>query len=595
MPLNPSASEPAASPARAPAPAQLYPARLRQQQALAAKLARLDFRLGAAKLALVLVGLLAAWLAVFGQYFSAHWLWLPGAVLLALFLAHDRVVRQRARAQRLVSFYQGGIARLEDRWPGVGMTGLEFLDPQHPYAADLDLFGRGGLFELICRAATSMGQQRLAAWMLAPAPPAEIARRQHRVKALAPNLDLREQVAAVAAELNQSLHPSRLRAWAAAPPRLRSGLGRAAAAAVALVALGLGVYGAATWNFAPIFLCAVLEAVVLARTHAAYEPALADRGANGAGLRLFASVLECMPQPAPDLAAGPKALRRLAHLSDWIEACGSVLGKLLDFTLLYSLQLAFAAEAWRRRHGAAVEAWIEAVAEFEALLSLSAAAYERPEDPFPEVLDHPAPQFCAEHLGHPLLARAVCVRNSVQLDAQTRILLVSGSNMSGKSTLLRSVGLNAVLAQMGAPVRAERLRMTPLAVGTRLRTADSLQLGRSGFFAEILRLRQIVSLAQGPLPLLFLFDELLEGTNSHDRVQGAQGLIQALLASPALGLVTTHDLALTHVAEGDPRLRNVHFEDQIQDQDVRFDHRLRPGVVTRSNALALMRIIGLDV
>jgi DNA mismatch repair ATPase MutS len=167
--------------------------------------------------------------------------------------------------------------------------------------------------------------------------------------------------------------------------------------------------------------------------------------------------------------------------------------------------------------------------------------------------------------------------------------------MSGKSTLLRTVGLNAVLAQMGAPVRATRLQLTPLAVGTCLRTADSLQLGRSGFYAEILRLRQILQLTEAALPLLFLFDELLDGTNSHDRVVGGEGLLRALLARPAVGLISTHDLALTGVAAEMKGVRNVHFEDQIEGNDVRFDHHLRPGVVTRSNALALMRIVGLDV
>lgn len=592
---NPSASGAAADRTQAAGPAAVYAERLRQQEALAASTARLDFRLGAAKLALVLAWLLLAWLAVIGHYFSAQWLWLPTVVLIALFLAHDRTVRARTRADRLVTFYQGGVARLEDRWTGTGTAGDEFLDPHHAYSADLDLFGHGGLFELICRAATRMGQQRIAAWMLTPAPPAEILRRQEQVRLLAPNIELRERVAAVAADLNQSLNPARLQAWAVEPTRLCSVLGRIAAAAVGMLTVGLGIYGLASWSFTPFFVCVGFEWLVLMRTRAMYEPALADRGGNGAGLRLFAGVLECIPEPGPGAAGGPKALRQLAQLSDWVEACGSMMGKVLDFTVLYSLQLAFAADGWRRRHGAKIQAWLEAVAEFEALLSLSALAYERPDDPFPEVRAGATPEFCAERLRHPLLARAVSVPNSVQLDSATRILLVSGSNMSGKSTLMRTVGLNAVLAQMGAPVQAERLRMTPLAVGTRLRTADSLQLGRSGFYAEILRLRQIVALAQGPLPLLFLFDELLEGTNSHDRVQGAQGLIRALLEAPTLGLITTHDLALTQVAEGDPRVRNVHFEDQIQDQDVRFDHRLRPGVVTRSNALALMRIIGLEV
>src|SRR6185312_15488671 len=272
----------------------------------------------------------------------------------------------------------------------------------------------------------------------------------------------------------------------------------------------------------------------------------------------------------------------------------SLMGRMLDFVVLYRAQLAFAADHWRARHGGLVAQWLEAAGEFEALLAMGGLAYERPEDTFAQVSEGGL-GFEAEGLGHPLLAEATCVRNSIRLDETARILLVSGSNMSGKSTWLRTVGLNTVLAQMGAPARARRLRVGRCALGTRLRTVDSLQLGRSGFYAEILRLRQVFELTRGALPVLFLFDELLEGTNSHDRVIGAAGLLRALLERRTLGLVTTHDLTLTQVAARESRIVNMHFEDQIEGDDVRFDHRLRPGVVTRSNALSLMRIVGLDL
>jgi DNA mismatch repair ATPase MutS len=188
------------------------------------------------------------------------------------------------------------------------------------------------------------------------------------------------------------------------------------------------------------------------------------------------------------------------------------------------------------------------------------------------------------------------VRNSVRLDAQTRVLLVSGSNMSGKSTLLRTVGINTVLAMAGAPVRAKSLQLTPLAIGTRIRSADSLQEGRSSFYTEILQIRKVFELTKGETPLLFLFDELLEGTNSNDRRIGAEGLLRALLGHGAIGIVTTHDLALTEIAKalGDT-IRNKHFQDQVEDGKMRFDYILQDGVVARSNAIALMRLIWLDV
>jgi DNA mismatch repair ATPase MutS len=317
----------------------------------------------------------------------------------------------------------------------------------------------------------------------------------------------------------------------------------------------------------------------------------------------------------------------------WIDAHHSLLGHLVELPLLYTAQVAFAAESWRQRYGARMRASVEIVGEIEALISLATYSYEHPADPFPEIAEPPdSPAlFDGQELGHPLIAEAKCVRNSVRLDQETRVLLVSGSNMSGKSTLLRVVGINTVLAMAGAPVRAKALRLTPLNVGTRIHSTDSLQEGRSTFYTEILHIRRVFDLtvpivakadvANGDLAkanlttanfatanpakgnpatenraLLFLFDELLEGTNSKDRRIGAESLIRGLLLRRAIGIVTTHDLALTEITAAlGTSIRNVHLEDQVEDGKMRFDYKLRDGVVTKSNALALMRLIGLEM
>jgi len=235
------------------------------------------------------------------------------------------------------------------------------------------------------------------------------------------------------------------------------------------------------------------------------------------------------------------------------------------------------------------------VGEFEALGSLAAYAYERPQDPFPELAEAEG-CFEGEGLGHPLIPEGRNVRTDLRLSGELRVLVVSGSNMSGKSTLLRTVGVNAVLALAGAPVRARRLRLSPLEVGASIHVQDSLQAGASRFYAEITRLRQIVELTKGPRPVLFLLDEILHGTNSHDRRVGAEGVVRGLVGRGAIGLVTTHDLALALIADGlAPRAANVHFEDHLEAGKMTFDYRLRPGVVQRSNALELMRSVGLEV
>jgi DNA mismatch repair ATPase MutS len=258
-------------------------------------------------------------------------------------------------------------------------------------------------------------------------------------------------------------------------------------------------------------------------------------------------------------------------------------------------RLALAIEACRVRQGAQLAKGLAAAGRIEGLVSLAAYAFENPADPFPEIVE-PGPRLDALGMGHPLLPRAQCVRNDLCLDGARPLLVVSGSNMSGKSTLLRTAGANAVLAQAGAPVRAARLRMSTLALGATLRVQDSLLGGRSRFFAEITRLRQILDLVKARRPVLFLLDELLSGTNSDDRRTGAEAVLRRLVAAGAIGLVTTHDLALTPIADMiEPAGANVHFSDHLEDDRLVFDYRLRPGVVRQRNALAMMRAVGIDV
>jgi DNA mismatch repair ATPase MutS len=278
-----------------------------------------------------------------------------------------------------------------------------------------------------------------------------------------------------------------------------------------------------------------------------------------------------------------------------LESRDHVFLRLFDPVLLWTVQLAFAVEAWRMKSGPAIRRWLTAVGELEALSALAGYAYEHPADPFPEFIEEAA-CFDAQSLAHPLLPEDRAVRNDVQIGGELRLIVVSGSNMSGKSTLLRAVGVNAVLAQCGAPVRAAHLRMSPVAVGASIQIVDSLQDGKSRFYTEITRLKQIVDLTREPLPVLFLLDEFLQGTNSHDRRIGAEAIVRGLLRRGAIGFLTTHDLALAEIAEAlGKKAMNQHFEDRLENETLLFDYRLRPGVVQRSNALELMRSIGLDV
>jgi DNA mismatch repair ATPase MutS len=297
--------------------------------------------------------------------------------------------------------------------------------------------------------------------------------------------------------------------------------------------------------------------------------------------------------------SGPPASRRifqLGRLVDWLDSSDHMLIRILRSLVLWREQLAISFENWRRGSGQYIGSWVDAVAEFEALSSLAALAYERPDWTAPALLESPVAQFEALEMRHPLLPAADCVPNDLTLDDTQRLLIVSGSNMSGKSTLLRAVGLNCVLAWAGAPVAAGSLSLSCLQIGASIRINDSLQDHRSRFYAEISRIRQIVDLTKEGRAVLFLIDELLSGTNSHDRRIGAAAIVRELMHSNAIGLITTHDLALAHIEQDlTAAIANVHFEDQMNGTQMLFDYKLKPGVVTRSNAIELMRAVGLEV
>ena len=573
---------------------------------------RAHIRIGNGKLFVIVAGLLAAWLLLVRHLASPFWLLLPIVMYLVLAVWHELTLRARARAEHAVAFYEHGLARIEDRWSGSGASGERFRDAHHVYADDLDILGHGGLFELLSSAQTPMGEQCLANWLLSPAPVAEIVERQSIVRELSEKLDLRERTALLGAGLAGTLEPAQLFSWAEGSSKLSNPLLRAAAVMLALLQLAAVVMWIAAGSYLPFFVMLAINTAVYAQLRENSQDAINGIGSNEDGLLILSKVLEQIEaadftserlrQFQNELRAGPetasRAMKNLAHIVNWIDARDSLLMKIIELPLLYTVQVGIAADFWRKHHGRKARLCIDAVAEFEALLSLSAYSYEHPDDCFPEFSEPGGrrPFLTGEELGHPLIPAARCVRNSVHLGEGSRVLLVSGSNMSGKSTLLRTVGINVVLAMAGAPVRAQAMRLRPVALGTRIRSTDSLQEGRSNFYTEILRIRQVAALSEKDEPLLFLFDELLEGTNSHDREIGAEALLRVLLASDTIGIVTTHDLALTRIqATLDGNVRNVHFEDQIVNGEMSFDYKLRDGIVPKSNALDLMRWIGLKV
>ncbi len=591
-------------------PREEYARRFEARREALERRKRLDLRAADARLVVFTIGVVLVALSLTFRQVAWWWSLLPLIGYVGLVVAHERVRKRSREDARAADFYERRLRGFDASWPGTGRSGQRFLDPEHPYAADLDLFGRGSLFERLCTARTRSGEETLAAWLLAPANPETIRARQAAIVELRPRLDLREDLELLGAEVGEGIDPEALVLWAEAPGVFLSRSAKVAATLLGVIGIAaLIAWGVAPWGLGVLFLVIIVEFGFALSQKGRIRAVLHAIERRGHDLNLLADLLARLEGEqfrSPELIRLCDALKtegepasrrigRLARLLHLIDTGQNQFFVPFAALMLWTTRLSMEVDAWRVKTGPSVPAWIAAVGQFEALCSLAAYAYENPDDPFPEIDEH-GPCFDAEGVGHPLIAEAACVRNDLSLGGALRVVLVSGSNMSGKSTLLRTVGANTVLALAGAPVRANRLRVSVLAVGATLRIQDSLQAGRSRFYAELTRLRQLVDLSRGPRPLLFLLDEVFHGTNSHDRAVGAGAVVRGLIDRNAIGLVTTHDLALADFAEAlAPRAANVHFEDQLVDGTMRFDYQMRPGVVRHSNALALMRAVGLEV
>ena len=586
-------------------PQHEYRQRREQRRSHAAQLDRHHEQLANGRLLAFAAIVVSVFQAVGQPPIRGLWLLLAVLVFLTLLVWHQRVKLRWDRARRAVGFYEDGLHRLEGSWVGRGFPGSDYQDPDHPYLRDLDIFGRGSLFELLCIARTRPGQDRLARWLSQGASPEEVAERREAVCELRDRLDLREDLVSLY-EGRNTLSAPMIVAWAGHNHGgLTSVFMRLLGGLLGLLGVAAFAYWLIRWDVQPLLAMVVIQQLFLRWPGAELSRVLRDVEPirrDICNLSLFLARLERERFQSPLLEKHwrsfvsfppSQALARLERLIELLEARRNYFISPLLFVSLTPLQLACEVERWRRRFGSAVGPWMEAMAEFEALNCLACLAWENPDYTWPEV-SASATGLEAEGLGHPLLGSS-CIPNDVSLQPAT-VWIVSGSNMSGKSSLLRAVGTNVVLAMAGGPTKSRKLRMEPLRPGASIQLADSLVGGISRFYAEITRLRQVVEMGGESPRLLFLLDEIMAGTNSHDRRIGAEAIVRSLVDKGAMGLVTTHDLALTALVDDlQPHGLNVHFEDQLEDGVMSFDYHLRPGPVTRGNALQWMRAVGLEV
>jgi hypothetical protein len=543
---------------------------------------------------------------------------LAAFVVLAVF--HARLGRERTRLGTLRAIQEEALARIDRRWDDLTSPWMPEVPRDHPYAFDLDIVGRASLLQLLDTTATRMGRHMLAAWLLAPADPATARARQGAVAELAPRLDLRQEVelrGRVAA--NMATDPEPFLAWAEGPDGLagRDWL-RAFAWIGPLALLILGIADIAGLLARPLWAVPLLANLIVGATAARHAYAtIAAVASNHRAIAAYAGQLDLLAtadfsDPATRalqsrLGLGergaPAMLRRLGRLAGMAIPPSSVLYIPIQSLALWDIHVLGALERWKREGGGAARIWLQTLGESEALASLAGLSSDNPAWVMPEIGSEGA-VFRADQLGHPLLRAEGRVCNDVAVGPPGTFLLVTGSNMSGKSTLLRAIGVNAVLAQAGGPVCAEALAMPPVELWTSARVQDSLERGVSFFLAELQRLKLIVDAAtiarerDGPR-VMYLLDEILQGTNTVERGIAARRVIAYLVEQGAIGAVSTHDLALADDPRLAPSAVAVHFTDTVGSgpdaPPMSFNYRLRPGVATTTNALRLMRLIGLEL
>jgi hypothetical protein len=583
----------------------------------------------------------AAWL-VWTLTGSADPLRLGVAALLftvfgGLVVWHARVEERAAWHDALRVASERALARVERRWddlPAADAPASVDLT-HHPFALDLDLFGRASLFQWLGPAATAGGSTQLAAWLLAAAEPDVVRVRQAAVAELAPMDDWREQLAAhgVLARDARQREIDAFVAWAEEgsmiiphvdfPVRAVRGMHATvffdlplrvivytltAAIWILLTLFLTGAIATAVWLI-PLVLGLVLSFGMARRIYLAFDRAGAGLQALGRYAALFEHASgERFDAPAlrelsARLTAGgiaaPRCMRKLNRILGFAELRrgAAILHFPIQALTLWDFHVLFALDKWRRVAGPRVRGWLEAVGELDALSALAAARRDNPEWCMPEIAAEPV--LAAQALGHPLIAPARRVPNDVEVGPPGTVLLVTGSNMSGKSTLLRAIGLNAVLAQAGGCVCAARLRMPSSDLQSSIRIQDSLELGLSYFMAALARLKGVVDAAERPRQgraLLYLLDEILQGTNSAERSIAVRAVARHLLEAGAVGAMTTHDLNLAEEEPLKSSARLVHFTETVdEDGTMRFDYRLRDGLATSRNALRLMQMIGIDL
>lgn len=590
-----------------------YRARTERANQVSEKLQRQITRISLLRLLLFVAGV-----AGLIGFWEKSW-FVPAAIAAITFIPflmlvkyHDRLFRRKDYQDKEALVNRQEVEALEAYDISGFEDGSEFADPTHLYTYDLDVFGPHSLFQAINRTCTQPGKACLARWMGKHLEQkAEIECRQEAVRELVPLLEFRQKFRIQGLlHKGQAADETELQDWAASPtqfrrrrvlrllPYLIGGLNIVCLAAVIGGALS-GTAWATIWVGCALVSFAFTGKIT--RMQQVYGKKLQILGTYARLLRLMdsqpmhAALLTAVKNDiGGDSRKASLAIARLDKLMNELDQRNNYLMyTLLNGSFFWELWQIMRIEAWKEAHAGDLSRWLTAIGQTDALCTLATFAYNHPDYAFPTLTDKPF-TLRARSLGHPLMRRDRCVRNDADLPKRPYFLIITGANMAGKSTYLRTVGVNYLLACIGAPVCAESMELYPARLITSLRTTDSLNDNTSYFFAELKRLKLIIDRLQAGEELFIILDEILKGTNSIDKQKGSMALIRQLMSLNADGIIATHDLALGTLVESFPdNIRNHCFEADISGDELTFAYRLRPGVAQNMNACFLMKKMGI--
>lgn len=523
---------------------------------------------------------------------------------------HSRIKKKRTQYENLVTINNDEVRRMEGNLKSFD-SGARFAGNLHPYARDLDIFGDNSLFQLLNRTTTEASRIKLAGWLNNAAGKEEIIKRQEAVKELSEKLDWRQNFHAAALHLDKSETSVKvLLNWINEPPVVKKVLYYRMLGFIMPILFFAATYLYAVHDWSYYYMAGIIVINILILRK--FMPAAVEvTDKTSAGINSLKSNYELIKKIEQEdfLSAylvqlkknfrdrkfkASDKIKELNGILDFLNSRGNMFFAIIDAVFLADVHLLYKADKWKETNKMFVAEWFESLSTFEVLVSFAGFSYTNPDYPFPEISDEEH-VFRAANLGHPLIKRAVRVKNDFELQGKGKIALITGSNMAGKSTFLRTVGVNKVLALAGAPVCADYMEVSVSQVFTSMRTEDNLEESVSSFYAELKRLKQLLDMLSTGEPVLFMLDEILKGTNSQDRHKGAKSLIKQLSRLNASGMVSTHDLELGSLAETMDNVVNYSFNSDVINDEIYFDYKLNAGICRSFNASKLMEKMGIEI